>query len=391
MAEGAVKAVLDAVTDGKKKDTDALEPKEFFWDQFVKYITSAILALTILNMTVEFFRNGGVSCFHPADTASLISFAPGAMAPLAVYEFASYQAMFLNRYCIGSIPTTEYFPVYILVHGLLLVAPHFIWSSIYKGDFDSFFSIAGKIDRLRNSTTGEYSEDNFDRVKKLEVEYGGGNRRIFDSYVGKLCIQLVVCGASIGVSAGWLKDFSFSFVCPQSLAEEGVVPDEWPLNVTIPCVYTSLRILGIVRVADFILTGLAAVLILYGIFWCAIRHTQQLGHRQVATFAFQSCLKSELYVFPPIIQFGGRPFLKRIQKEYEIGSFVKYLLWPLAHRVHSFGFRNCFVPRIRNDLDFLLLTLFRADASHGKVFKDIQVSLPFLLPPSPSLIYWVVC
>ena len=381
MAEAAVKTVLDAVTDGKKKEKDTLEPKEFFWDQFVKYISSAILALTILNVTVEFFRDGGVSCFHPADTVSLISSTPG-MAPLAIYEFARDQATFLNRYCIGSIPTTEYFPVFILVHGLLLVAPHFIWSSIYKGDFDSFFSIAGKIDRLRNSTTGEYSEDNFDRVKKLEIEYGGENRRIFDSYIGKLCIQFVVCAVSIGLSAGWLKDFSFSFVCPRELDEEGVIPDEWPLNMTVPCVYTSLRILAIVRVVDFILTGLAAVLILYGIFWCVVRHTQQLGHQEVAKFAFQSCLKSDLYEFPPIIRFGGRDFLKRIQKDYEIGSFVKYLLWPLAHKVHSFGFRNCFNPGIRNDLDFLLLTLFRADASHGKVFKDIQVSLSPSIPPS---------
>ena len=69
--------------------------------------------------------------------------------------------MLLNNFCVGSIP------LYILAHGLLLVTPHYIWSAIHKGDFESFFSIAGKIDRLRSSNTGEYSEENLDRVSKL--------------------------------------------------------------------------------------------------------------------------------------------------------------------------------------------------------------------------------
>ena len=192
MADQVLKQALAAVTEEKKKDNaESVEPKDFFWDQFVKYISSAILALTLLNITVEFFRDGGVSCFHPPDTVSLL---PTDMDPLTVYEFARDQAAFINKYCEGSTPFTEYFPVYILVHGLLLISPHYIWSALYKGDFDSFFSIAAKIDRLRTSKTGEYSDESFNRVKKLEREYGGANRKIFLSYVGKLFLQLMfVC------------------------------------------------------------------------------------------------------------------------------------------------------------------------------------------------------
>lgn len=370
MSDGIVKAVLGAVTEEKKKD-GSVEPKDFFWDQFLKYISSAILALTLLNITVEFFRSGGVLCFHPSDTASLLP----SDSTLTVHEIARDQAAFLNSYCIESIPVTEYFPLYILIHGLLLAAPHFIWSAIHKGDYDSFFSIAGKIDRLRSSETGEYSKENFDRVKKLEKEYGGNTKRIFLSYIGKLFLQLLVCLGSIAVSAGWLRNFSFSFSCPRSLVEDGVVPDEWPLNVTVPCVYTTLRILGVVRVADFILTSLAALLAVYGLVWCAVRHTEQLGPQPAAKFAFQSCLKPDLYIFAPIVRFSGRHFLKEIQEDYELKFGVNYLLWLLTHRIHSVKVGNCFYPRIMNDLDFLLLTLFRADASHGKVFKNIQVIL----------------
>ena len=39
---------------GKKDEGTSLEPKDFFWDQFPKYISSAILALTVLNVSVDF-------------------------------------------------------------------------------------------------------------------------------------------------------------------------------------------------------------------------------------------------------------------------------------------------------------------------------------------------
>ena len=367
----AILNVINASGDGKK-DKETVEPKDFVWDQFVSYISSAILALTIFDISVEFFRDGGVACFHPADTVSLLPSKPG-MDAIAIYEFARDQAMFINKYCFSSIPITEYFPIYILVHGLLLLTPHYVWGAVFRGDFDSFFSIISKIDRLRSSKTGEYSEENFDRVKKLEKEYGNENQRIFISYIGKLLIQLMVCGVSIGVSAGVLMDFSFAFHCPRSLEEDGIIPDGWPLNVTVPCVYTTLRILEISRIADFILTCLAAILILYGLFWCVIRHTEQLGCQQIAKFAFQSCLKPEVFSFPPVIRFSGRKYLKLLQEDYEMNGCIKYMLWLLTHRVHSFSVSNCFTPRILNDLDFLLMRLFRADASHGKVFKNIQV------------------
>ena len=61
---GAVKSFQDDGK-GKKDEATSLEPKDFFWDQFLKYISSAILALTVLNVSVEFLRGGGVQCFPP--------------------------------------------------------------------------------------------------------------------------------------------------------------------------------------------------------------------------------------------------------------------------------------------------------------------------------------
>ena len=68
----ALNAVVDTVKgfQDKKKDesnltSTSLEQKDFFWDQFLKYISSGILALTVLNVSVEFLRGGGVQCFPP--------------------------------------------------------------------------------------------------------------------------------------------------------------------------------------------------------------------------------------------------------------------------------------------------------------------------------------
>ena len=66
---GAIKSFQDEGK-GKKDEGTSLEPKDFIWDQFLKYISSAILALTVLNVSVEFLRGGGVQCFPPIATIS---------------------------------------------------------------------------------------------------------------------------------------------------------------------------------------------------------------------------------------------------------------------------------------------------------------------------------
>ena len=56
-AHGAVKSVRED-KDSEADEKGEIEQKEFFWDQFV----TAILALTVLNVSVEFLR---VTCFPP--------------------------------------------------------------------------------------------------------------------------------------------------------------------------------------------------------------------------------------------------------------------------------------------------------------------------------------
>ncbi len=392
----AVKGVYDLINSEKKKESSSIQPKEFFWDQFLKYIASAILALTVLNVTVEFLRGGGVSCFPPSDNGHITA---QDLEGKMLYEFGRGQTSYINNYCARSVPKTEYFPIYILVHGLLLFVPHYIWSALHNGDFDSFFSIVDKLDRLRDKS-GEYDTKNFNLVTKLELEYSG--RRIYYTYILKLILQLVVCIGSIFFSAWYFLDcdFTFSFCCPDNnsctVSEEvnntcpvnitGRIPPGWPLVINVPCVFTNLRILNLVRYADFFLLGIAIVLVLFGLLWCCIRHTEQLGHEAIAKFSFHSCLNADFHSFPspvfwPVYKFckksstvnetSGSAAQLSSKRMYTRQKLIKYF-WPFTH-YPQLHLPNFFSPRILNDLDFLLLMLFRADTSHGQVFKNIQV------------------
>ena len=343
-----------AGNDKGQEESNTIEPKEFFWDQFLKYISTAIVALSVFHVSVALLHGGGVVCFPPSDTRSLRIERPEGND----YTFSRSQSDYVNSYCSRSVPLSEYFPIYLLVHGLLLIAPHYVWGALFKGDFDSFYAIAERFDRLRDSKTGEYDPKNFDRVQKLELEYGGINRTIFQSYIVKLVLQVLACVGSIVFSQAFFIDFSFSFNCPKNITEKDIPPD-WPLNTSVLCVFTTLRVLSLVRYADYILIGAATLLILWGLLWCIVRHTAQLGSVEIANFAFQSCLAPDSFAFPHILSWPKCPcFGERC----------------CTCRYPRISLHNFISPRIKNDLDFLLMCLFRADSSHGKVFKDIQIN-----------------
>ena len=286
-------------------------------------------------------------------------------------DFTLRQADYLNNYCSDSIPSSEFFPIYVLVQGLLLIAPHFIWGAVFKGDFDSFYAVTEKLDRLRDRNTGMYDSTNFDRVEKLEIEFGSKRKRIFLCYIFKLLLQLAVCVGTVTFSEVYFTDFSFTFKCPTGIENGMDFPENWPLNTTIPCVFASLRVLSLIRYGDYILTGMAAVLIIVGLIWCAIRHTKELGHIGIAQFVFQSCLTTKTHVFPPIYKVHSK---RNPSDRCWFCSFPFALFCPCCRGCMVCSFRfMLFTPRIHNDLDFLQMTLFRADSSHGRVFKEIQI------------------
>lgn len=307
--------------------TQQIEQKDFFWDHLLFYIGSAILALTALDISVEFLRGSrGVICFTPYEDGN----------------FTRDQAAFVNSYCSQSLPLTEYYPIFIIVQGILLLAPHYLWESLFRGYFDSFFGLVKQLDRLRDPKTGEYADRNINIVNKLEAEFSSNQRRIFIYYILKLVFQLSIALISVALSESVFLDFSTSFSCPHA-----EIPTDWPLDSNLTCVFSSLRILSVIRYGDYALIAIGVSANIYGLLWCVSRHVTELGYRDVAKFAFTSGLSPESFVPSSPLKCLHRSCIERV------GAI--------------------FSPGIRNDLDFILMRLFRADAGIGQAFKDIQI------------------
>ena len=305
----------------------------FFWDSFFNYIVTAILGLTVLDFISEFFSSGTVFCFHPPSTAYVVPSVLGLKEKLGVEIFSSDQAAFVNQYCSGSAPRSQYFPLYVLGQGLAMGIIHFIWKLVIEGDLNGFFSVAQKI----CVPIGNYPSDTINRAEHLMKIYEK-KYLVLVLYILKLCLQLISSIASIAISAAVFTRFTFSFDCPERLNEAM----DWPLNISVPCVYTNSLSFRILSIMDYILTSLAALLNIYGLIWISMCHPKKLGYKKIADFAVSTLLK-------PVLSFHNFP---------SITQHPNYM-WNST--------------RIRNDLDFLSMALFSADTVCGQIFKDIEV------------------
>ena len=351
---------------GEEKASDGGEgtvvnQKDFYWDQIVLVLISAILGLSFLDISIEFFRGSEVQCFFEID------------------NFTISKGNYINSYCYGSLPNTQYYLVFILISALVVIAPHYLWNAYYAANFDFFFDLIKKLDRLRDACTGEYSSLNFERVKKLEEKFS--KPRIFRFYVLKLSLQLFISVVTLVVNAIYFRkeDFQEEFNCPKNCVTNGRgtqstpnCSDLWPLNNQFKCVYNSLRLLDFLHSTVFGLLGLTIVILSIGLFWILGRHATELGAKRVADFCFNSCLHPEAFSFTSwkvlFTKCGGRK-LKSAQSRTASKNCCKGVWRAIKAQLQPY-----FDPRIENDLDFLLMRLFKADSGHGQVFRDIQIA-----------------
>lgn len=136
------------------KEADSTKPREFFWDSVSLYVVGVIIALAAIDAVTEFLRGSSVACFSP----------PGR-------DITEAQENFINNICALSLPMTEYFPVFIVVHGILIAIPHYLWLNHYGGNFEFFFSQAREMDRTRDEQSGEYSGNNRIIVQQLTLAF----------------------------------------------------------------------------------------------------------------------------------------------------------------------------------------------------------------------------
>lgn len=351
----------------------SITPKDFYWDRILFYLVSAILGLSFLDISVEFFRQTALQCFTPDN--------------ITIRD----QIAYLNNYCYGSLPNSQYYLIFILISALVIIAPHYLWMSYFGAHFDFFFDLVKKLNRLRDTSIGEYSPINFELVKKLEEKFSKSNTWIFRLYKLKLVGQLIFSLIVLLINAFYFRSDNFeeTFLCPEDAAV--IDTPAWPIGSQVTCVYNSLTLLLFLRNTALGLVSAAILVILFGLVWCFIRHTTELGAKDIAAFCDLSCLPPEDYSYPSF-----RKVLKKIascgSREEKLRGYQKRdsttvtttedpeseargeksVCCPCFAGFWK-GVQEAFSPRISNDLDFLLMRLFSADSGHGQVFKDIQI------------------
>ena len=334
---------VTAAPDPKDLDHDGREgteltnsPKEFFWDRIVLFLSSAILGLTALDIVTELLRGGSaVVCFPPGDL-----------------NLSDAQGQYVNTFCAQSLPPTQYFPIFVFVHGSLIAVCHHFWKSSHRVQLDYFFALAGDLSRLPDEETGDYPAKNYTIIKKLESEFSTyGRKGLLQTYRLKLALQILLAAASLIATSIVFTEFDVSFYCPSKNVDADPF---WPLSGTkVHCIFSSLRLFYLVHIADILLLVLILAVATCGLGWTALRHAAELGYGAVARFSLESGVAPHYFLPKPWIT----------------GLFAELRTRGIADTVRT----RFLSPSMESDLDFLLILLYRSDGGLGHAFREGQI------------------
>ncbi len=330
---------------GGSSDPDKLEgraedskPREFFWDSVTKYIVGVIIGLAAIDTITEFVRGSSISCLSPNGNED-----------------------FINNYCSSSIPRSEYFPAFIAIHAILILIPHSLWVNRYNGSFEFFFTQSRELDRTRDHGSGFYSDKNYLVVDQLDKAFTTYNQNwMYTSYLLKLVVQLVISIAGFIIAVFFFNNFNEVFLCPLNFSNSSLQANNplWPLEVQVTCVFKSIRLFAILRLADLVLLTILVLAYLWSLIWCMSSHSTALGTDQVAKFSFESCISPRYHLFDSLA-------LRNIH------SPLRKLIQIVLENIPLCGSG----PHVRTNLDFLMLKLFRTDSGLGFVLREMQILL----------------
>ena len=310
---------LDETGSQEESESEGFFVKEFFWDKIIILLTTSIIALTALDILTELLRGGnGVVCFIPDDL-----------------NFSDHQAEYVTGFCSRSVPDAQYLPIFVLIHGVLIAAWHYIWKSSFSSHFDYFFSLTSHLTRFRDEATGEYPLKNIKIINRLDTEFCTYRKtQIVRWYQVKLVCQVLTAIASILLSFLLFNEFNVDFTCQWREPGDGAV-------AAIPCIFAFLRLFFLVRIFDTILLGLIILVAVFAFLWTLVGHSDELGCNKVALFSFSGGIKPEHYRPKPLLS--------------------------------AQGLTRLFSPRIKTDFDFLLMALYKTDSGLAHIFKEGQI------------------
>ena len=308
---------------------NVLTRRDFFWDNVVLLVVWAILALAAVDIVIEFVRRGEVACFPPNANSS------------------DGEVNYINRFCASKVPFGSHILLFMVSHGLLIAIPHYLWLNQYAGSCRFFFQLVATLQKIKESDTGQYSTHNSLVVEQLQETFSRYRHgHIFHLYIVKLIFQLAwIVGGLVFASIFFHGRFGPSFNCPNTSE------DRWSIGTDVTCVFDTLNLLQVLWVAEILLLILAAVGLMWALIWCFSVHPKELGSSEIAAFSYYYGLRSQYYV-PNI------PLL------YCCGTGLRYLF--------QFS-RASGGPRIKTNMDFMMMVLYNTDGGVGHILKEGQV------------------
>lgn len=320
------------IVDGESSNEGVSSPlvhRDFFWDKLTAFIASVLFGLATLNLFTQLLpRDTGIAC----DFSQLDG------------NISDSTTDFLLGLCSKALPPFTFLPVGIIIQGVLIAGPHFIWKSTFLSQLDYFFSSVNTLGLRRDPTTGHFPIENRVMIKQLESSFTFCDTSdVFTWYKRKLFVQFivnfVVAIVSITVPLTVFNSDMYECSIPASI---------WPRNDTITCVLVTFKLFSLIWACDVTLLLIMIPVLFWGILWCYLRHPAQLGHDDVAAFSFNSGIISK-YAF-------SKPFFSSTG-------------WGRDFRSRFFS------PSIKNDLDFMLMLLFKVNDGVGQVFKEGLVEI----------------
>ena len=303
------------------------KPREYFWDTIIIYVAFLILNLAAADFAIEFVRDNEIVCFSAANS----SFIPE-----------------IRHLCATNVPSGAYISIFVVFHGLILLASHHLWRNSFEGSFRSFFRVVSKLKKRREYETGTYATMNINIVEDLEDKFK--SRIIFQNYILKLIFQLIwAIGGFIFAAAFFYQKFGPFFNCYTS-------ENEWNINSDVTCVYEILTFLEILWILELVLLFIIGVTLIWALLWCFQSHPSELGSLPIATFSYHYGLSSKYYTTQTTPSHCNC-----------VMRFLFYIA-PVLERIIYGG------PHIVTSLDFMVMKLFNTDRQLGYVFKESQIS-----------------
>ena len=312
---------------GRKHNENVLLQREFFWDTAIASVVFSLWILVALDFVIESIRGSEVVCSPPYS------------------NITTDEVNYINQYCTSNLPLGVHISTAMLIIGMLVLFPHYLWSYHFNATMKLFFQLVGTLQRNKEDT-GNYLTNDVIMVKGLEESFSAGT--IFYLYILKIGFQLafVITGFVFAI-VFFHGEFEPLFICPNTFN------DLLPIATDVTCVFHPLNLLKALWIADILLLLLGGCFLVMALIWCFSTHPKELGSYNIANFLYHYGIPSKYYV--------SKASLFHL---HCIGSMFQ--LAPSIRRI------SCSEPRIRTNLDFLIMKLHYSDGILASVLSEIR-------------------